>query len=64
MNLLLYSTLNMCAPATQRTVGTLLQLLDRRTEASDAFRCSIAVAPHHALAYNNLANGLKAAALC
>jgi Flp pilus assembly protein TadD len=45
-------------------LGTLLQLLDRRTEASDAFRSSIAVAPHHALAYNNLANGLKAAALC
>jgi hypothetical protein len=43
-------------------LGTLLHLLDRRTEASTAFRSSIAVAPRHALAYNNLANGLKAAA--
>ena len=43
-------------------LGTLLHLLDRRSEASIAFRSSIAVAPRHALAYNNLANGLKAAA--
>ena len=43
-------------------LGTLLHLLDRRSEASMAFRSSIAVAPRHALAYNNLANGLKAAA--
>ena len=43
-------------------LGTLLHLLDRRAEASTAFRSSIAVAPRHALAYNNLANGLKAVA--
>ena len=41
-------------------LGNLLHLLGRRAEASTAFRASIALAPNHALAYNNLANGLKA----